>query len=155
MPGNTICALAVVALAAVDEAVHVPAHVAPDVVLQASLGELVRLRGAVHARQDQALHRERLAVVRELLQDLVRHPDALLVLLQLVELNHLVEVLLVLGRKRRRAVRGGRHRERGGSEDRRPTGAIASAKGRRRIAQILSRHHAAEPENHVVSETLE
>ena len=88
--------LFVVVLGAVDEAVDVPAHVAPHIVAQTKLAQLVRLLLVPQAVLDQSLHRLRLAVARVLLKDRVRQLDAPRVLLLLVASHHLREHLLLL-----------------------------------------------------------
>mmetsp|Transcript_8028 Transcript_8028/g.25135 ORF Transcript_8028/g.25135 Transcript_8028/m.25135 type:complete len:226 (+) Transcript_8028:1270-1947(+) len=85
--------LLVVSIAPVQQAVDVPADVRPHVRPQPFLHEGVGLLLPVETVQHEAAHRERLAVVRRLLQDLVRGLQALLVLLRLVELDDVLEDL--------------------------------------------------------------
>jgi len=68
--------------------VHVPAHVALQVAPQSLAHQIVRLLLLVHVVERQALHRQRLAMLRELFEDLVCCLDRLFVLLALVQLHH-------------------------------------------------------------------
>ena len=104
----TLDRLFVVTIDAVQKAVDVPADVAPDVVLQTKLHALVCLLALalpLHVPEDQALHRERLAVVRELLQDGVRRLEAFLEGLRFVGPHHLLEQRVLLRGKRHGTVR--------------------------------------------------
>ena len=85
--------LQVVAVGAVEQAIDVPADVAFDVHLHAFAHQLVRLRLAVYAVEDQPLHCQRLAMVDKLLEHLVGSLEALLVLLGLVVLHDRLEQL--------------------------------------------------------------
>mmetsp|Transcript_43841 Transcript_43841/g.115943 ORF Transcript_43841/g.115943 Transcript_43841/m.115943 type:complete len:347 (-) Transcript_43841:7-1047(-) len=100
--------LLVVPVLAVEQAVDVPADVAPDVVLDALPRQLVGLLLPVQVAERQALHAQRLAMLRMLLQDRVRSLDALLVLLGLVELHDRPKHRLLLRRELLHGSRPGR-----------------------------------------------
>ena len=138
----TLDRLLVVAIDAVQEAVDVPADVAPDVVLQAQLHAFVRLLAlalALHVPEDQALHRERLAVVGELLQDGIRRLEALLVRLGLVAPHHLLEQRVLLRGERHGTVRHRGGETSGASDARRERDAGEAVRGAGGLSRIGSR----------------
>lgn len=90
--------LRVLAVGAVEKAVHVPANLRLDVELDALADEVVRLLLLLHAVEQQPLHRDRLAVLRELLEHLVGGTQPLLVALELVVLDDGLEERGLLGR---------------------------------------------------------
>mmetsp|Transcript_20827 Transcript_20827/g.66274 ORF Transcript_20827/g.66274 Transcript_20827/m.66274 type:complete len:487 (-) Transcript_20827:82-1542(-) len=90
--------LRVLAVGAVEKAVDVPADLRLDVELDALADEFVRLLLLLHAVQQQPLHRDRLAVLRELFEHLVGGTQPLLVALELVVLDDGLEERGLLGR---------------------------------------------------------
>ena len=93
--------LLVVAVHAVQDAKRVPADKAAQVVAQALLGERQALLALVQRKEDEALERERLGMVRRLLEDGVGRLDRRLVLAPLVLLDEAGEQRTLLHAKLR------------------------------------------------------